>query len=159
MKKIFLGADHAGYHLKENIKNYLTKEQIPFEDLGNFKYDKNDDYPLFAQKVALAVQKTASKGILICGSSLGISIVANKFKGIRSVSINNEEDARVSRRDNDSNVLCLAGGETIGNKIKIPNFNKVKRIIDIWLHTTMSSADRHLRRLKEISTIEKHNFR
>jgi ribose 5-phosphate isomerase B len=159
MKKVFIGSDHAGYHLREKIISYLKKEQIPFVDMGNLKYDPNDDYPDFAALVAKEVQKHDGRGILACGSSFGVCIAANKFKGIRAVSINSEAEAITSRKDNDANVLCLSGGEATLRLIKPMKFNVIKKIIDAWLHTTSSQADRHQRRLQKIRIIEKKNFR
>jgi len=144
---IYLGADHAGFKLKEQIKNYLKAQKLKFQDLGNFKLDKKDDYPEFGFKVAKAVAKNPqNRGILICGSSFGVCIVANKVKGIRAVSICNIKDAKLSREHNDANVLCLSGRDL--------NSEMAKKIINIWLRTKFSKAKRHLRRLAIIKRYE-----
>lgn len=155
---IYIGADHAGFKLKQQIKNYLDKQNIKFEDLGNLKLDKNDDYPDYGYKVAKAVTKNkGSKGILICGSSYGVCIVANKVKGIRGVPVDNFKDAKLSREHNDANVLCLAGG---GMKEKVKgvglNISDAKKIINVWLKTPVSKAKRHHRRINKIKKIEKN---
>jgi len=144
---IYLGADHAGFKLKEQIKKYLQAQKLKFQDLGNFKFVKDDDYPEFGLKVAKAVAKTPqNRGILICGSSFGICIVANKVKGIRAVSICNIKDAKLSREHNDANVLCLSGCDL--------KSEMAKKIINSWLRTKFSKAKRHLRRLAIIKRYE-----
>lgn len=145
---LYLGADHAGFKLKEQIKKYLQSQKVKFNDLGNLKLDKNDDYPDFGFKVAKAVAKDqGSRGILICGTSFGVCIVANKVKGIRAVSIDNVKDAKLSRQHNDANVLCLSGWD-----LKLP---LAQKIIKVWLDTEFSGASRHKRRLNKIVKIEK----
>jgi len=144
---IYLGADHAGFKLKEQLKKYLQTQKINFEDSGNFKLSKNDDYPEFGFKVAKAVAKDPqNRGILICGSSFGVCIVANKVKGIRAVSVGNIKDAKLSRKHNDANILCLSGWDL--------NLEIAKKIINIWLKTKFSKAKRHLRRLAMIKRYE-----
>lgn len=146
---IYLGSDHAGFKLKQQVKKYLDKEKIKYEDLGNLKYDKNDDYPDYGYKVAKAVAKDEkSKGILVCGSSYGVCIVANKIKGVRAVSIANVRDAKLSREHNNANVLCLSGWNT---KLK-----DAQKIINTWLKTNFSKAKRHQRRVKKINKIDKN---
>ncbi|MCX6744893.1 MAG: ribose 5-phosphate isomerase B [Candidatus Parcubacteria bacterium] len=144
---LYLGADHAGFKLKEQIKKFLLSQKIKFQDLGNLKLDKNDDYPDFGFKIARAVAKDkSSKGILICGTSFGVCIVANKVKGIRAVSVSNIKAAKISRSHNDANVLCLSGWD-----LKLPMAQKVIRI---WLNTKFSNQPRHKRRLAKIKKIE-----
>ena len=144
---IYLGADHAGFKLKELIKKYLQTQELAFQDLGNFKFKKNDDYPDFGYKVAKTVAKTkGSKGILVCGSSYGVCIVANKVKGIRAVSIGSVKDAKLSREHNDANILCLSGW---GLKTDL-----AKKILKTWLNTFFSGAKRHQRRVNKIKKIE-----
>ena len=145
---LYIGADHAGFKLKEQIKKYLLAQKVKFADLGNFKLDKNDDYPDFGYKVAKAVAKNKdSKGILICGTSFGVCIVANKVKGIRAVSISNLKDARLSRQHNDANILCLSGWDL--------KLDMAQKIIKVWLNTKFSGAARHIRRINLIKKIEK----
>ena len=160
MKKIFLGSDHAGFRLKEQIKNYLATKNIDFEDLGNLVYDPNDDYPKYAEKVALAVVKNHTKGILICGSSHGMCITANKIKGARAVSSRTLAEAEVVREHNDANIICFPGGQIKSRKKGLGiDFEVVKKIIDLWLKTKFSAAKRHLRRSRQIAAIERKYFK
>jgi ribose 5-phosphate isomerase B len=158
MKKqlIYLGADHAGFKLKEQIKQDLMAQKIAVKDLGNLKLDKNDDYPDFGYKVGQAVAKHKdAKGILICGTSFGVCIVANKVRGIRAVPIANIFDAKLSRQHNDANVLCLAGGG-MQKKIKGIGLSRkeAQKIIKVWLNTPFSKEKRHRRRVNKIKKYE-----
>lgn len=150
MPKIYLGADHNGFKLKEKIKKYLKTKNINYKDLGNHRLDPLDDYPDFAYKVAQKVKKGKNNmGILVCGSSHGVCITANKIKGIRAAEISTIKDAKFARADTDCNIMCLGGW-------KIKSFQKVKRIIDTWLNTPFSKATRHQRRINKITRIEKN---
>lgn len=145
---IYLGADHAGYKLKEEIKKYLAKLRFSFEDLGAESLNPRDDYPDFAKKVAEKVTKSLKhKGIIICGTGLGSCIAANKVRGVRAISAWNTETARQSREHLNANVLCLGG--------KVQVTEKAKKIVKIWLETEFSGRQRHLRRIKKIGKIEK----
>ena len=146
-KIIYVGADHAGFKLKEKIKPYLEKLGYQVKDFGNWVFDKKDDYPDFAHKVALAVKKTKNPGILFCGSSEGMCIAANKVKGIRAVSIDSVKLAKKTRTDDDANVLCLSGWYL--------KPDLAKKIIKVWLGTKFSKAKRHVRRLNKIKRIER----
>ena len=159
MKKIYLGADHAGYKLKEKIKQFFIKQKIQFDDLGNLLYDKNDDYPDFALPVAQKVGETNALGILICGSSFGMVITANKFKNLRAVAVNDPRNAKLSRQHNNANILCLSGGDLLENKIKTLQFEKIKKIILSFINTNYRSVTRHQRRLNKIKKIEKQNLK
>lgn len=151
---IYLGSDHAGFKLKEKVKCWLVKKKINFVDLGNVKLDKNDDYPDYAKKVAKAVVMNKSKGVLLCGSAEGMCIAANKVKGVRAVNPSNIVQTRLSRKHEDANILCLAGG-----KSKIPQpampFSTATRMIKIFLQTKFSKAARHKRRVNKIKRMEK----
>ncbi|OGY90306.1 MAG: hypothetical protein A3B30_01960 [Candidatus Komeilibacteria bacterium RIFCSPLOWO2_01_FULL_52_15] len=138
---LYLGADHNGYWLKEEIKEYLAKHKIPFRDAGAAKHDKNDDYPLYALKVARRV-KEGDLGILLCGSGNGMAIVANKLRGIRAALAPSVFSARKAREDDHANVLVLSAWET--------NVEKARRIVATWLSTRPSKAARHLRRIRAI---------
>ena len=126
-KKIYLGADHAGYILKEAIKNYLDSLKIPYEDMGAFKLDATDDYPDYAVKVAQKVAEGKGRGILVCGSSIGVCIAANKFKGVYAAPVTTEREAKVSIEHNNANVICLSGWNL--------SVAKVKKILRVWLKT------------------------
>ncbi len=129
------------------------EKKIAFEDLGNLVYDKDDDYPDFAEKVGRKVVRDGTKGILFCGSAEGIAIAANKVKGVRAVAVWDKKIARLSREDNNANVLCLAGG---GMLKPIPGLSleKAKEIISVWLKTQFSGEARHRRRIEKIEQIE-----
>lgn len=145
---IILGSDHAGFSAKEKIKEFLSAKDIAFEDLGSYKYSKNDDYPIYAIKVAEKVAKNKKfRGILICGSGIGMEIAANKVKGVRATEAYDTHSARMSRIDNDSNILSLSAKDL--------SQSKMNSIINIWLSTKFSNAKRHKRRIKEISDYEK----
>lgn len=144
--KIFLGADHNGFELKEALKKYLRRAGFDFEDLGNRKLDLQDDYPDFAQRVAQKVAQEKAKGILICGSGIGVCIVANRFRGVRAAQVFNEQQAKKAKEDDDVNILCLAGREI--------DKEKAKKIVRAWLQTKFSRLARHQRRLNKIQKLE-----
>lgn len=139
--KIAIGSDHAGFTLKEDIKQYLRKKRYVLTDFGAFS-EESVDYPVFAQKVAKALaSKKAVKGILICGSGIGMSMAANKIKGVRAASCESIYTAKMSRKHNDANVLCI-GSRILSKK-------KALQIVDAWLRTEFEGG-RHLRRVKKI---------
>ncbi len=139
--KLAIGSDHAGFCLKEDIKDFLTKKGFKVIDFGTYSPDRTD-YPVYAAKVAKAVaSKKAERGILVCGSGLGMCMAANKTKGIRAAACESEYTAKMSRLHNDSNILCL------GERILPPA--KAKKIAGIWLKTKFEGG-RHSRRVKLI---------
>jgi ribose 5-phosphate isomerase B len=143
---IILGADHAGFKIKEFIKKELLKKNYPLQDVGTFSL-KRVDYPDFAEKVAIEVRKNKNrKGVLTCGTGIGASIAANKIAGIRAALVSNSRDARLSIEHNNANVLVLGGRP----------FNKenTRRIIKVWLKSAFQGG-RHQRRLKKIIKLEK----
>ncbi len=147
MRHIYLGSDHAGYKLKQTVKSYLDSLHVPYTDLGNLELDEADDYPDYALAVSKAVTKDrGSRGILMCGSAMGICIAANKVKGIRATPVFTTREAQLSREHNDANILCLSGWDTSGAK--------VKSIIRVWLKTEFTGHQRHVRRLGKIKKIE-----
>ena len=143
--RIAIGADHAGVALKEQVKQVLTSRGIAFDDLGTLSTD-SVDYPDFAEAVA---RKVASgeyeRGILTCGSGIGMAIAANKIPGIRAASISDEEGARLSREHNDINVLAL--GERTGNA------DTARRIVEIFLDTPFAGG-RHQQRVDKINALD-----
>ena len=145
---IYIGADHRGFELKEILKKFLQENGYEVIDVGNDHYDKNDDYPDFAALAAHAVSQDSinRRGILICGSGAGMNIVANKFESVRAVSINNSEQAKLSRNDGDSNIISLSA-DCIDKE-------KAEDILRVWLKTPFSGDERHKRRLKKIMEIE-----
>lgn len=147
-EKIYVGADHAGFKLKEKMKEFL-EEDYEVEDMGNTKYDEKDDYVDYGYKVAkkVAESKKDEKGIIFCGTGEGMAIAANKVKGVRAVAVNNLKDAELTRKHNNANVLCLSGWEL--------SEEKAKEITDTWLKTKFSKAKRHKRRINKIKKIER----
>jgi len=140
--KIAIGSDHAGYKLKEIIKAYLKRKKIDFKDFGT-NSQESCDYPDLAYPVAKAVAKHEfDRGILICGSGVGVTITANKVKGIRAVNAYDTYTAKQSREHGDCNVLCLAGRKLTRAK--------ATKIVDVWLKTKFLNDERHLRRIKKI---------
>ncbi len=144
--RIAVGSDHAGFRLKERVKGYLESKGFEVLDLGT-NSEESTHYPLFAKEVALAVQEgKADRGILICGTGIGMCITANKFRGIRAVLCLNEYMARMSRLHNDSNILCL-GDRVVGEELALS-------ILEVWLNTPFEGG-RHEIRVRLIGDIEK----
>lgn len=148
--KIILASDHAGFRLKESIKALLKKAGYSVEDVGAYSYNAEDDYPDFVHNVAKKVAKEKnSKGIVFGGSGQGEAIVANKVNGIRAALYygKNMEIVELSRTHNDANILSL-GARFLTDKDAI-------KAIKVWLNTPFSNKERHLRRIRKISKLEK----
>lgn len=146
-KTIAIGADHAGLELKNYIKKILSENKIKYKDYGTYK-DKSTDYPDYGFKVARRVARGEhEKGILFCGTGIGLSIVANKVSGIRAALCNDVYTARMSRLHNDANILVLAG-RVIGKGL-------ASEIVREWLATDFSNEERHKRRIEKIKLIDK----
>lgn len=143
---VYLGADHAGFNLKEEIRKYLKELGVKSEDLGNTEFDPADDYPDYAYPVAKKVAETGERGIVFCGNAQGVCMLSNKVKGVRAAVGSDEYVAKTSRTDDDSNILCLPGRVLTGQE--------AKKIVKSWLETPFSKAERHLRRLKKMEKIE-----
>lgn len=141
---IYIGADHRGFQLKEEIKRFLTEQRHDFEDVGNFKLDPNDDYTDFAKLAATKVSEKPEENnaILICGSGVGVDIVANKFYGVRSALADDIETAKQSREHDDTNILSLPANEV--------NFELAKKIITVWLETPFSNGEKYKRRINKM---------
>lgn len=147
MKTVVVGGDHAGFEVKERIKILLEKWGYRVEDVGAYEVIPSDDYPEYAEKVALkVVAKRGGRGILVCGTGIGASIAANKIPGIRAALVGNVKDARLSREHNDANLLVLGGWEN--DKEEIP------KIVQAWLEGKFQGG-RHRRRVNQIIRIEK----
>jgi len=147
--KIYIGADHAGFKLKEEIVKYLKRLKHDVNDVGALKLDKGDDYPQYAARVGRSVRMDKkSRGIVICGNAEGVCIVANKIRDVRAAVGYNEFAAKTSRTDDNANVLCLAG--------RVLKPAEAKKIVKQFLSTRFSKAKRHARRLKQVKKIEKH---
>jgi len=148
--KIYLGADHQGFALKEQVFAYLAKRGYEVEDVGDKELKPDDDFPEFAQMAALKVigdEDTDTRAILICGGGQGMCIAANRFRGIRACVIWDAYEAKMSRNDNDSNVLCLPA------RILDEDDAAWKDIIDTWLTTPFASAVRYKRRNAQIDEL------
>lgn len=145
--KIALASDHGGFQLKEKIKKYLEEQNYEYEDFGT-NNEESVDYSDFASKVTESILAgNNDRGILICGTGIGMSIAANKVPGIRATLCHDEYTAKMSREHNDSNILVLGG--------RVLDKTKAKSIVDVWLKTEFTDEDRHARRLKKIEDIEK----
>ncbi len=143
---IYIGADHRGFELKEELKKFLAESGYEVVDLGNDHYDANDDYPDFAKLVAQKISNNPEdRGILICRSGAGVDIVANKFKGVRSALVTNVKQAELVRKDDDTNVLSLAS--------ELTNKEQAKKIVDVWLKTPFSGLEKDKRRINKISEL------
>jgi len=142
IKKIYIGSDHAGYELKNQLKKYIESLKFDVVDVGVFS-PESADYPDIAKKVAKKVLNNSSAyGLLICGTGIGMSIAANRFKNIRAAECANEKMAELSRKHNNANILCLGA--------RILNFAAAKKITRKFLQTDFESEARHLRRIKKI---------
>ena len=148
--KIFLGSDHAGFHLKGDLMAHLSKRNLDVEDVGNKVLDPDDDYPQFAFQAAMKVlgsEDPDARAILICGSGQGMCIAANRMRGIRASVIWDKHGAQETREDNDSNVLCLP------SRVLEDSEEAWKDIIDTWLDTPFAQAARYKRRNAQIDEI------
>ena len=139
---IALGCDHGGYELKQEVIAYLEKNGLEYKDFGCYSTE-SVDYPVYAKLVAKAIQSgECEKGILICGTGIGISITANKFKGIRAALCSDCFSAEATRLHNDANIVAM-GARVVGPGLAI-------KIIDTFLNTPFSGEERHKRRIAQI---------
>jgi ribose 5-phosphate isomerase B len=139
--KIIIASDHAGYKLKEELKEYLKGLGHETEDMGT-NSEESVDYPDYGKKAAEQVVSSGNKGILICGSGIGMSMVANKIKGARAALCHNEYTAKASREHNDANILCLGSRDT--------DTETAKKLTKIFLETEASKEERHKKRVNKI---------
>lgn len=145
-KTVLLASDHAGYELKEHVKEYLTKKGISFLDTGAKELDPSDDYPKYAANLAKKIsQDEFEQGILICGTGIGASIAANRFKKVRAALCMNEEMAYMARKHNNANVLVMGGRTT--------PFEEADKIMDTWFHSGFEGG-RHSRRTDQLDNLE-----
>jgi ribose 5-phosphate isomerase B len=139
--KICIASDHAGYDLKEKIKDYLIKKRISIIDLGPFSYN-SVDYPDYAKKAAKRlILKKSDAGILVCGSGTGMSITANKFKGIRAAQCYNKTSTILSRQHNNSNIICLGS--------RMLKYEDALKYVTYFLNTKFEKG-RHQKRINKI---------
>ena len=148
--RIALGADHAGYALKEDVKRLLDEIAIPYNDFGT-RSTESVDYPDFAMPVAEGVSSGAfDRGILVCGTGIGMAIAANKFSGVRAAPVDTVESARLSREHNDANVLVLGG--------RVTSPDRALDIVKAFLNTPFEGG-RHQRRIDKITELENNHFK
>ena len=153
--KIYIGTDHAGFELKEELKIFLEKLGCEVDDKGAYEFNEADDYPDFIFPVVKAVAEDiardlGSRGIVIGGSGQGEAIVANKVKGIRAAVVYDEYSSEMSRKHNDANIISL-GNRTL-------TISKAKELVKLWLETPFSNEERHIRRIEKIKAIENDNL-
>ncbi len=142
---IAIASDHGGYALKEILKEHLTAAGVPFDDLGC--NGERVDYPDYAEALCRAVAAGKyERGILVCGTGIGVSIAANKIHGIRAALCGDCFSAEMARQHNDANVLCL-GGRVLGSEL-------AKKIVDTYLTTGFSEGESHIRRIAKIAALE-----
>ena len=142
--ELIFGSDHAGFILKEELKNFMKQDEShQIYDEGCFSEDRCN-YPLFSQKVVQRVLTGAGRGILVCGSGIGVDMVANRFKGIRAALVRSIEEAKLSRQHNDANILCLGS--------RITSSDLCKEIISAWLAEPFEGG-RHSERVAMFSNI------
>lgn len=148
--KIFIGADHRGYKHKEKIMKWLFEMEFPYQDMGAYSFDEDDDFTKYAEQVASLVASTeGARGVLLCGSGVGVEIMANKFDGIRAALGKNVLQVEKGRSDDDMNVLVIAADFT--------SEKEAKAMLIAFLETKFSGKARFERRLLEIKEIEANN--
>lgn len=148
--KIYLGSDHNGFHMKEKIFAYLAKHGYDVEDVGDTVLDPQDDFPEFAQAAALKVlgeESEDARAILLCGGGQGMAMAANRFRGIRASVVWDAFEAKMTRNDNDSNVLCLP------SRILENDEAEWRGIIETWLATPFAAAPRFKRRNDQLDDL------
>ncbi len=149
--RVYLGSDHNGFHLKEKVFAYLSKRNIDVEDVGDTELDPDDDFPQFAQLTSLKVigdTDPDARAILLCGGGQGMCMAANRFRGIRASVIWDEYEAKMTRNDNDSNVLCLPS-----RVLDSEDDSVWQNIIDTWLTTSFAGAERYKRRNRQLDEL------
>lgn len=147
--KLYLGSDHNGFHLKEEVFAYLSKRGYEVEDVGDKELNPDDDFPQFAAAACLRVlgdEDESARAVLLCGGAQGMGMAANRFRGIRASVVWDEHEAKMTRNDNDSNVLCLpARTLEVGDAWQ--------KILDTWLETPFAAAERYKRRNRQLDEL------
>ena len=149
--KIYLGSDHAGFHLKEKVFAYLAKAGYDVEEVGKHGLDPEDDYPEFAQEAALKVIGETDddpRAILLCSGGQGMAMAANRFRGIRASVVWDAHEAKITRNDDDSNVLCLPA-----KMLENEDDGDWQGIVETWLSTPFAGAVRFKRRIAKIDEV------
>jgi len=149
---VVIASDHAGFNYKNQLINFLKNKGYETDDLGPSQPNPEDDYPDFAAKLALGIQQGKyERGILICGSGVGVSVAANKFKGIRAAVCHDSYSAHQGVEHDNMNLLCM-GSRIIGTELMF-------ELAEIFLKAKFSNEERHLRRYNKMIQIEAGNFR
>lgn len=146
--KVFVGADHNGFHLRNSVIEYLKRAGYEVQDDGDTKLDPEDDYPVFATKVAkdvLGSDDPDARGILLCGSGQGMCMAANRFRGIRAALGYDDKSIRASRNDDDANVLCLPANFVDKSQLNVQ--------VETFLNTKFAGATRFSRRIQELDEL------
>lgn len=148
--KIGVASDHRGYQMKSKIIKYLQKKNYEVIDYGTSNQEESVDYPDYAFALGEAIRDCkVDYGIAICGSGIGISIACNKVKGVRCAHVSTKKETKMTRIDNDANVIAISGAIT---------FLKARSIVDTFLNTPFSNGERHIRRIKKITDYERNNY-
>lgn len=142
-KMIYCGSDHAGLELKKILKTHLEAEGYNVVDLGVFAAEPPADYPDIAHEIAeKVVENAGSRGLLVCGTGIGMCMAANKHAGIRGANCESEQTVEMSRKHNDSNILCLGG--------RVLQPDQAQKMLDIFMKTPFENEERHVRRIEKI---------
>lgn len=142
---IYLGADHRGFKLKEKLKTWFKEGKQEFEDVGNSEFDPKDDYPDYAKEVAEAVSlDKVARGVVICGSGIGVCMVVNRYKGVRGALGFDQIQVKHGVESDNINVLCLASDHV--------SFNQAKRLIKSFLGNSFKQKPKNIRRIKKIDS-------
>lgn len=144
---IYLGADHRGYKLKEELKGWLVSRGCDVTDLGNDKYDRDDDFVDFAIRLGQRVVRDGQRGVLVCGSGVGMAVAANKVGGVRAGVLTSGRQARIAREEDDINIACL-GADFMTTE-------EAKEVVEIFVETLFLSEERYVKRIQKIKNYEK----
>ena len=151
--RVYLGADHQGFFLKNKVRDYLTKAGYQITDYSNEELDPDDDFPKYAKLAAKRVvdeKDDTDVAILVCGGGQGMCMAANRIKGVRAIVASSAEDATYGRNDNDANVLCLPA-RVLDREYNIPLW---RDIVDAFMNTPFAGAERYIRRNRELDQLD-----
>lgn len=151
--RVYLGADHQGFFLKNKVRDYLTKAGYQITDYSNEELDPDDDFPKYAKLAAKRVvdeKDDTDVAILVCGGGQGMCMAANRIKGVRAIVASSVEDATYGRNDNDANVLCLPS-RVLDREYNIPLW---RDIVDAFMNTPFAGAERYIRRNRELDQLD-----
>ena len=151
--RVYLGADHQGFFLKNKVRDYLTKAGYQITDYSNEELDPDDDFPKYAKLAAKRVvdeKDDTDVAILVCGGGQGMCMAANRIKGVRVIVASSVEDATYGRNDNDANVLCLPA-RVLDREYNIPLW---RDIVDAFMNTPFAGAERYIRRNRELDQLD-----